>query len=61
MADYKKDAYGIPIITGSKNGLLIAEFRGGRYEVYTKAVKWLLMGDPDVLHILDCETDLLIK
>lgn len=61
MADYKRDAYGIPVITGSKKGLLIAEFRGGRYEVYTKAVKWLLMGDHDVLHILDVEKDELIK
>ena len=58
---YEKDEYGIPIITGSKKGLLIAEFRNGRYEVYTKAVKWLLMGDPDVRHILDCETDYLLK
>ena len=58
---YEKDEYGIPIITGSKKGLLIAEFRDGRYEVYTKAVKWLLIGDTDVRHILDVEHDVLIK
>ena len=61
MTDIARNEYGIPIITGDKKGLLIAEFRNGRYEVYTDDVKMLLMTDHEVLHILDVEHDVLIK
>lgn len=37
------------------------EFRNGRHVVYTTRVLWLLMNDPEVLHILDLETDELLK
>ena len=41
--------------------MIEVEFRHriGEYVRYTKAVLWLMMADPDVLHILD--TGVLLK